>query len=167
MATDISNLLASFGTDPSKLLEGLSNPSELVGGLVDTAKGALGASPIPSPFPSATSAPGEMVKGSLTNVVNLNNIQYVIISFLIVWAAVLIGIRFSSLDTETKDNVKYMHEVLMGGIGMIPAILLVVTLVIVVTTVIPAIVTVTPSLSTFLNNASGMIGTAVKSIAKK
>lgn len=78
------------------------------------------------------------------------NIRTIITIILVIWAVIMIVVRFAITDQERKKDIVYISDLLFGNIGIIPVILSVWAISILIVTLLPLISSVTPKLEDML-----------------
>jgi hypothetical protein len=94
---------------------------------------------------------------------NLNKIKYVITVFLVFWGVLLIVYNYlPNFTDKEKEELKYIHTVLFGNLGILPMILILWVLLITVTVILPSLINLTPRFSTLLSSFNDLILSFVK-----
>lgn len=171
MADQIQTLLKYAQKNPDLLAKAMSlaqnNPEILqaVPAVAATVQNVLSPSGV-----SGSSPLQPVVVESLQNVASVDNvteslntantffnIKYIIIGALVIWAIIIISVRFLVKTEETKRDIEFVNTTLFGNNGIVPIILSVWVISILAITLLPAFTGVLPkigvlsdSLSTFL-----------------
>ncbi len=167
MADKIESLLKYAQKNPDLLAKAMSianNNPELL-----KAAPALAAT-VKNVMNPSTGAPITGTIGSVENVASVDDvtetintaktffdIKYIIIGALVIWAIIIITVRFQVKTEETKKDIEFINSTLFGNNGIVPIILsvwvlsiLAITLLPAITGVLPKIGAVSESLSLFL-----------------
>lgn len=108
----------------------------------------------------------ENVKSSIEGLSYLNNVQYIIIGFLVIWSISMIVSRFLIKDEETKKDLEFVHNNLFGQIGIIPIIISIWVSILLIVTVVPMLLNVFPKVGGLADSFKNGITEIIKILPK-
>ncbi|HEY9704233.1 MAG TPA: hypothetical protein V6C58_17410 [Allocoleopsis sp.] len=110
--------------------------------------------------PLVSQAPETIVKTSSF----LFDQRFLVTFLLLAWAIFLIVNNFVSSDTQQREKLKYVNDVLFGSYGLLPTLIIVWIGLTLVVTLVPALVNSLPKFIEILKTASEI---AAKTLIKK
>ena len=129
-------------------------PPEILQNVASSAQSFL--TPSPTPAVSVTNNP--VVQNIFGTIESLNTTKNVVTGILILWAILLLIFQFiPQTNQEQKQDMKYVHHVLFGNMGIIPMIFVLWVIIIIITVVVPSLINITPKFSDLLTNVNGAI----------
>lgn len=161
MADQLQTLLKYSQNNPELLSKALSfaqNNADLIQSapaMIDTLKnvmspsGISGSSPLQPEVVESLQNVGSVdnVTESINTANTFFNIKYIIIGALVLWAIIMIAVRFTIKEENTKKDIEFVNTTLFGNNGIVPIILCIWLVSVLAVTLLPALVGVLPKIS--------------------
>ncbi len=158
MADQLQSLLKYAQKNPELLNKAMSfaenNPELLnaVPAVASTVQNVLSPSGVSGSAPMQPAVVESISVDNVTESINtantLFNVKYMVIGALVLWAILIITVRFFVKEEETKKDIEFINTTLFGNSGIIPIILSVWVLSVLAVTLLPALTGVLPKLGT-------------------
>lgn len=146
---ELLNKAMSFAQNNPELLSAVPAVASTVQNVLSPS-GVSGSAPMqPAVVESLQSvASVDNVTESINTANTLFNIKYMVIGALVLWAILIITVRFFVKEEETKKDIEFINTTLFGNSGIIPIVLSVWVLSVLAVTLLPALTGVLPKLGT-------------------
>jgi hypothetical protein len=152
---ELLNKAMSFAQNNAQLISAVPAVAATVQNVLNPS-GVSGTSPLqPSVVESLqTVASVDNVTESINTASTLFNIKYMVIGALILWAILIITVRFSVKEEETKKDIEFINSTLFGNSGIIPIILSIWVISVLAVTLLPAMTGVFPKMGSLADALS-------------
>lgn len=136
LSPEILKQLASQVPQIDQALNLIGNPQEIVNVITDTAGNVLGERSVAATQELAKDIPLSMTfQGTIDSLVMFRNVSVI---FIILWTILLVFNKYTSLTSqETKDNVQFINNTLIGNNGIISLIAFIWFFTLIIITLLP------------------------------